>query len=191
MIAAQAPECPQAPRWEAGSTLTQREHSHLSDSPALKCTASNPDIKLILHQHGEGKGREQISFLKWNTDGTECINWIILPYVTDQTKQLKWPSYLSLQSRCCASFCLFFSQGCLLHIASRQIHRPFDGTSQARLVNLIFLSLSLARLCEMFLKRRFVESLSFIRSTDRVGLKTSFKAHRLFFGFETILRKQW
>lgn len=63
----------------------------------------------------------------------------------------------------------FFSEGCLLHIASRQIHRPFYGTSQARLVNVIFPPLSLARLCEMFLKRRFVESLSFIRSTDTVG----------------------
>jgi len=62
MIAAQAPECPHAPCWEAGSALTQREHSHLADSPALKCTASNPDIKLILHQHREGREENRLVF---------------------------------------------------------------------------------------------------------------------------------
>lgn len=152
-----------APHWLRGSIPIYLTHQHSSALPAIQI------LNWSSINMGRGREENRLVFLKWNTDGTECINWIILPYVIDQTKQLKWPSYLSLQSRCCASFCLFFSQGCLLHIASRQIHRPFYGTSQARLVNLIFPSLSLARLCEMFLKRRFVESLSFIRSTDMVG----------------------
>ena len=85
----------------------------------------------------------------------------------------------------------FLSQSCLLHIASRQIRRPFDGTSQERLVNFIFTPLSLARLCEMFLKRRFVVSLCIIISTDTVGKRsTSFKEHKYIFRSETISKQQ-
>lgn len=82
-------------------------------------------------------------------------------------------------------FCcfVFFPQGYLLHIASRQIRCPFNGTAQVGFSNLIFSPLS--RLCEMYVRREFVQSLSFIRLTDTVGKKQALRQISSSSGFKS------